>query len=322
MDKDKLSKLEEVFQTQSSNAEAIKVLKKELDLKEERNEVQGMTREKGDLLFKLKWILGSKYQTPEFEEFFIKAIIASVLTDDETPREIDREEAGWLRKKVLFIGPEDKCIKKLLDRLKKESINFPGELQFKPKWLRSFENGLYCSRYLSLISVLISILSALVLFLYGFAVAFMAVYKFIRPVTKNSCAGTGDLWLKDFESLLAHGSENLLADLVSSVDIFLFAMVLIIFAIGIYVLFIGKIDSVERRGGAMPSWLQVSCIDDLKSSLSKVIMMVLVVNFFKFTLKIQYTGSEDLLRLAIGILLVAGALFLVHRHHGNSHDTK
>ena len=63
-----------------------------------------------------------------------------------------------------------------------------------------------------------------------------------------------------------HLIDELLAKFVESVDLYLFAMVLIIFGMGIYELFINKIDPVERKTDSRPTWLQISSIDDLKQS--------------------------------------------------------
>ena len=113
-----------------------------------------------------------------------------------------------------------------------------------------------------------------------------------------------------------HGDyEKLIEAFVSSVDIYLFAMVLVIFGMGVYELFINKIDPVEKKVDSRPSWLQISSIDELKSSLGKVILMVLIVSFFKHSLDIQYDSAKDLLLLATGIVLLASALFIANYHH-------
>ena len=124
--------------------------------------------------------------------------------------------------------------------------------------------------------------------------------------------------LVDFFHSFSSGAEEyekLLAAFVSSVDIFLFAMVLVIFGMGIYELFINKIDPVERKADSRPSWLQIQSIDELKSSLGKVILMVLIVSFFKHSLDISFSSASDLLYLSVGILLVASALYIANKQH-------
>ena len=72
-----------------------------------------------------------------------------------------------------------------------------------------------------------------------------------------------------------------MAEFVSAIDIFLFSTVLFIFALGIYELFINKIDLVNRNKEERPNWLVVKSIDDLKTALGKVILMILIVSFFR-----------------------------------------
>ena len=168
---------------------------------------------------------------------------------------------------------------------------------------------LYFSRFLTIFAVVASIISAIVLFVKGTLVAIETLWMFLT--TSNFG-----------ESIIAHKTddigeyEDLLVGFISSVDIYLFAMVLIIFGMGIYELFICKIDLVERKVDARPSWLQVSSIDDLKSSLGKVILMVLIVNFFKYTIHVNFENAQDLLYLAIGVVLVSLALFIANKSHG------
>ena len=118
-----------------------------------------------------------------------------------------------------------------------------------------------------------------------------------------------------------HLIDELLAKFVESVDLYLFAMVLIIFGMGIYELFINKIDPVERKTDSRPTWLQISSIDDLKSALGKVILMVLIVSLFRHSLTLKYSSVVELLELAVAIVLVAVALYVAHASpHG--HEAK
>ncbi|MDR3365753.1 MAG: YqhA family protein [Prevotellaceae bacterium] len=107
---------------------------------------------------------------------------------------------------------------------------------------------------------------------------------------------------------------------LQSVDGYLFATVLLIFSMGIYELFINKIDVVRKRKDSRPNWLVINSIDDLKSSLGKVILMILIVSFFEHSLNIKYENISDLLFLGIGILLISAALFLTHAHRKHKNE--
>ena len=276
------------------------ILPKEVEqLKKELFSGEGMTKEKADFLFDFKDFLNKDKLTTEFSSLFVEAISSFLLEDDTSPGEIDDSEAKWLRAKIQLKGYQDRLDQMLLDNLRRKSINFPEILNYKTKASRLFETALYFSRYLTLFAVIGSLLSALALFIRG---------------TMVVCSGLIDFF-KSFSLNKADDYENLLAAFVSSVDIFLFAMVLVIFGMGIYELFINKIDPVERKADARPSWLQIKSIDELKSSLGKVILMVLIVSFFKHSLDISFSDAKDLLYLSIGVLLVSASLYIANKQH-------
>ena len=260
---------------------------------------EGMTREKANFIFNLKDIISKEHLTNDFKELFVEAISTFLLEDEESPGEIDDSEAKWLRAKIQTKGYQDSVDILLLENLRKKSINYPEILNFKGKMARKFESLLFYSRYLSIFAVIGSLLSACALFVRGSEVVIRGLVDFFKT-----------------NGFKYHGEyEKLIEAFVSSVDIYLFAMVLISFGMGVYELFINKIDPVEKKVDSRPSWLQISSIDELKSSLGKVILMVLIVSFFKHSLDIEYHSATDLLLLATGILLLAGALFIANYHH-------
>lgn len=265
---------------------------------------EGMTRKKADFLFDLKNTIHKDRLTNEFKELFVKAITTYLLEDESSPGEIEESEARWLRAKIQTRGFVDKLDLKLLNNLKRKSINYPEILYFKGKTVRKFESTLFYSRFLAILAVVGSLLSALILFIQGSMHVWKGVVAFVESISS-------------VDTSVSHQHEMLIEAFVSSIDIYLFAMVLIIFGMGIYELFITKIDPVEQKVDSRPSWLQISSIDDLKSSLGKVILMVLIVLFFKHSLNIKYENAADLLFLALGILLLAGALFLANYHGKN-----
>lgn len=281
-----------------------------IELKEALFSGEGMTKEKGDFLFEVKNTISLEKQNAEFCALFVDAISSLLLEDEVSPGEIDDSEAKWLRAKMQANGYRDKLDSKLLANLKDKSINFPEILQYKGKVAREFETVLYFSRYLTIFAVIASILSSIILFVKGTLIAIETLQIFFKHTSFIECLSiNGRDKISDYEPLLI--------GFVSSVDIYLFAMVLIIFGMGIYELFISKIDPVERKADARPSWLQVSSIDDLKSSLGKVILMVLIVNFFKFSIDTPINEAKDLLFLSIGIVLVSLALYIANKSHSS-----
>jgi uncharacterized membrane protein YqhA len=98
--------------------------------------------------------------------------------------------------------------------------------------------------------------------------------------------------------------------IVKAVDVYLIAAILLIFAMGLYGLFISKIDTAETAVRAMPNLIRVESLDDLKDRIAKLILLVLIVEFFQYALKLTYATPLDLLYLAVGILFIGGALYL------------
>lgn len=267
---------------------------------------EGMSMAKGNLLFEIKEHVKSNKKTPSsFKRLFIDSISKYLLEDEDSPGRIDNEEAQWLRARIQYISEYDSYDRDLVENIRKKSINFPKILEQKSKRTRAFEHVLYSTRYLSILAVIGSLVSSVALFLRGCMVVFESIRHFFIDLARGE---------------VDPNYEKMFEELVSSVDIFLFALVLIIFGVGVYELFITKIDPVERENDTRPSWLRISSVDDLKSSLGKVILMVLIVSFFKHTLELSKEQWEPitLLYLSIGILLIAAALYLTHKsgHEG------
>lgn len=252
----------------------------------------GINKDKCSFLFDLKDTVSKDKLNEGFRPLFISALTSLLTEDENSPGEIDDAEAKWLRAKIQSKGYMDDIDEKLLKNLRRKSINYPDILNYKSVAARFFEHTLYLSRYLTILAVVGSIVSAVALFVKSTMVVINSLIEFIETFGQTT----------DYEELLA--------DFVSSVDIYLFAMVLIIFGMGVYELFINKIDPVEKRMDKRPSWLQISSIDDLKSSLGKVILMAMVVSFFKYTLRITPDNGKELLFLAIGVLLIAVSLYI------------
>ena len=59
-------------------------------------------------------------------------------------------------------------------------------------------------------------------------------------------------------------------------------------------------------------WRKIYSLDDLKSRLAKVVMMILVVRYFEYALGMDFTSSMDLLQFAGGIALLGLALYFAH----------
>jgi uncharacterized membrane protein YqhA len=112
-----------------------------------------------------------------------------------------------------------------------------------------------------------------------------------------------------------------ISEVVGILDGFLLGAILIIFALGLYELFVNKIDAAEGSEFA-GRLLLIRNLDDLKDRLANVILVILIVKFFQQALKMHYDMPVDLLYLAIGIILIGGALFLTGRAKGGKSSSK
>lgn len=252
-----------------------------------------------NILFDIKDNVSPSKLPAGFKDFFVNSITSHLLDDEETPGEIDEEEAKWLRGKIQKNGKLDDYDKSVLASLKDKSINFPSILQYKSFRARQVEKLLYSTRYLSLIAVIGSVISSVILFIQGIVIIYEGLFEYFK--NEHSESGTARTY-------------ELFEQIVSSVDVFLFALVLIIFGVGVYELFVTQVDPVEQNHDSRPSWLRISSVDDLKSSLGKVILMVLIVSFFKHVLEFTHWDEAiSMLYMSIGIILIAGALYLAHK---------
>jgi uncharacterized membrane protein YqhA len=103
-----------------------------------------------------------------------------------------------------------------------------------------------------------------------------------------------------------------IANVVEAIDGYLLATVMLIFGFGLYELFISQIDTAEKK--IRSRVLTIHNLDDLKHRLGQVVLLILVVKFFEGALAINIKTLSDLLLLSIGILLIAIALYLTHKH--------
>ena len=79
-----------------------------------------------------------------------------------------------------------------------------------------------------------------------------------------------------------------------------------------YELFISKIDIAHGEDNAS-NILTINSLDDLKDRLAKVVLMILVVSFFKNVLHVTFDNPLNILYMGGGILLVSLALYFSHK---------
>jgi uncharacterized membrane protein YqhA len=162
-----------------------------------------------------------------------------------------------------------------------------------------FESFLWNTRFFVLLAVIFSMFGGIALFL----VASVDIYEVVREVITT--------YLNHLHPDKFH--EIIVGGLIGAVDLYLMAVVMFIFGFGLYELFISEIDVAKRQGAS--KILEIHSLDELKDKLGKVIVMVLIVNFFQRVLFTTYNGALDLVYFAISILALSISLYFLHKGH-------
>jgi uncharacterized membrane protein YqhA len=166
--------------------------------------------------------------------------------------------------------------------------------------LRIIENILWKSRLMVFFAVIAAIISALIMIVMGCLEVISVVVEIIHSISSPEA----------YDGF----SKTAVSHLVSAIDDYLIGTVFLIFGIGLYELFISKID-VAEKDETSSRVLIIHDLDQLKEKIAKVVIMVLIVTFFKYAVNINYTEMINLLYLSIGILLIAISIYLTHKTH-------
>ena len=142
------------------------------------------------------------------------------------------------------------------------------------------------SRYLAIIPVLVSLLASAAAFIWGGYRTIAVILHMIYTV------GTPE-------------EGHAIIELIPIMDTFLIATALLIFAQGMYELFIGKVE--------FPGWLEIHDLHDLKSKLGSVIILVMAVAFLENLIAWQSAWETFLFAAAIALVsavLIAFSYFM------------
>jgi uncharacterized membrane protein YqhA len=163
-----------------------------------------------------------------------------------------------------------------------------------------FEGALWNSRFVIIAAVIGSLLA-------GIAIFYMATVDVVNLFLHA---------LHYADSSLTEGARKSLHDsiithIVEVVDGYLLATVMLIFSLGLYELFISDIDQAHGSK-ASSKILVIGSLDDLKSRLAKVIMMILIVTLFQEAINMKLNTPLDLVYLGASIALITLAQYFSH----------
>jgi uncharacterized membrane protein YqhA len=144
------------------------------------------------------------------------------------------------------------------------------------------------SKYLILVAVISSLLASVAAFAWGAIKSFKVIVNL-------------------FASLESETAYTV--SLIELMDVFLIATVLFIFSLGMYELFIGKLN--------IPEWLVIKNLHDLKVKLSSVVIMVMGIIFLKHL--VEWQDPQGTLFFGLGVAVVA-AMLIAFGYIGNKTD--
>ncbi|KAK9283076.1 hypothetical protein L1049_011305 [Liquidambar formosana] len=118
---------------------------------------------------------------------------------------------------------------------------------------------------------------------------------------------------------------------LSMLDVYLAGTVMLIFGMGLYGLFISNVSpdvppSSDRalKGSSLfgmfalqerPKWMKISSLDELKTKVGHVIVMILLVKMFERSKMVKIITGTDLLSYSVCIFLSSASLYILHNLH-------
>jgi uncharacterized membrane protein YqhA len=158
---------------------------------------------------------------------------------------------------------------------------------------RAVTGGALASRFIAIFAILGTLISAIAVYIYGAAFVVLTVWDSLTSGRPSE-----------------EGLKHLTLQLVESTDAFLLGTVLYIVSIGFFQLFIDSDLNI-------PGWMRITNLDQLKSKLIGVIVVLLGVTFLG---KVSnWRAGTDIVYLGIAVAVVIASLayfgFRAHEKH-------
>ena len=114
----------------------------------------------------------------------------------------------------------------------------------------------------------------------------------------GTCQTVRELWHELPLIGQPEATRSLLISAIEQTDVVLVATALLIISIGLQALFVQRLDN-------LPGWLHIRTFDDLKNKLLGILVVALVVEFFKAALKWDGSAGSSGGLLTFGLALAA-----------------
>ncbi|XP_057807769.1 uncharacterized protein LOC131022330 [Salvia miltiorrhiza] len=194
-------------------------------------------------------------------------------------------------------------------------LNGDPVVRFVQSTESTIERVIFDFRFLALLAIGGSLAGSLLCFLNGCVYIFDAYKVYWTSCVKG--IHTGKMVLR----------------LVEAIDVYLAGTVMLIFAMGLYGLFISNVPpgvppSMDRalKGSSLfgmfalkerPQWMKISSLDELKTKVGHVIVMILLVKMFERSKMVTIATGLDLLSYSVCIFLSSASLYILHNLHKN-----
>ncbi|MDR1615176.1 MAG: YqhA family protein [Campylobacteraceae bacterium] len=159
----------------------------------------------------------------------------------------------------------------------------------------NFGTILWSGRLVTFLAVIFSFIGGIILFI-------IASYDIV-----DAAVTVFNFFFKNYHPDNFHA--DIIGGIMGAIDLYLMAIVMLIFSFGIYELFIGSIKEADESKTS--KILEIHSLDQLKDKVAKVIVMVLIVNFFQRIMHLNFATGTDMLFFAVSILALCIGLYFL-----------
>lgn len=123
--------------------------------------------------------------------------------------------------------------------------------------------------------------------------------------------------------------SKVIQTLIEAIDVYLLGTVMLVFGMGLYELFVSNLGSASSLPNQKPSersslfglfalkerpkWLDIKTVNELKTKLGHVIVMLLLIGLFDKSKRAAIHTPVDLLCFCVSVLLSSSCLFLLSK---------
>ncbi|GKV29832.1 hypothetical protein SLEP1_g38724 [Rubroshorea leprosula] len=160
-------------------------------------------------------------------------------------------------------------------------------------------------RFFTVFAVVGSLLGSVLCFLEGCLLVLESYFQYFHSLSQRSDQG------------------NMVHLLIEAIDMFLVGTAMLVFGMGVYVMFVGSKNikrSLSRSNlfglfhlKTPPTWIQMDCVSQAKSKIGHAVMMILQVGIVEKFKSTPLVTCSDLACFAGAVLISSATIFLLSR---------